>query len=79
MAGADVLPKYSLLYSEFMVLNELNNVRICGDKLSVEIKQIIIKDLFQRTRRVTVRKLCDKLKAEGVISRNSKERKLVFI
>ena len=48
MAGADVLPKYSLLYSEFMVLNELNNVRICGDKLSVEIKLTIIKDLFQR-------------------------------
>ena len=74
MAGADVLPKYSLLYSEFMVLNELNNVRICGDKLSVEIKQTIIKDLFQRTRRVTVRKLCDKLKAEGVISRNSNQK-----
>lgn len=29
-----VLPKYSLLYSEYTVLNEINNIRINGEKIS---------------------------------------------
>ena len=32
LLGEDVLPKESLLYSKFMVLNELNNLRINGEK-----------------------------------------------
>lgn len=31
LLGEDVLPKNSLLYTEFVLLNELNNVRI-GEK-----------------------------------------------
>ena len=30
--GEDVLPKDSLLYSKFMVLNELNNLRLMGKR-----------------------------------------------
>lgn len=37
--GEDVLPKDSLLYSKFMVLNELNNLRLNGEKISTELKQ----------------------------------------
>ena len=78
MLGADVLPKYSLLYSEFMVLNELNNVKVCGEKLSVELKQKIVKELFMKIRRVTVRKLCDKLKAEGFIPKNQNHKNVLI-
>jgi CRISPR-associated endonuclease Csn1 len=46
LAGEDVLPKYSLLYSEFMVLNEINNLKIDGEKIPVDVKQRLYKDLF---------------------------------
>lgn len=62
----DVLPKYSLLYSKFMVLNELNNLRLNGEPISVELKQQLYCDLFQRYRKVTQKKLRDYLVREGI-------------
>lgn len=53
LIGEDVLPKDSLLYSKFMVLNELNNLRLDGQKISVELKQKIYRDVFCRSRKVT--------------------------
>lgn len=45
--GEHVLPKQSLLYSEFSLLNELNNVR-CNDKpLPVHVKQHLIDAVFK--------------------------------
>lgn len=35
LVGEDVLPKNSLLYTKFMVLNELNNLRITGEVFTV--------------------------------------------
>ena len=49
----DVLPKNSLLYSKFMVLNELNNVRINGVRLPVEQKQAVYDGLFKVSKKVT--------------------------
>lgn len=46
LLGEDVLPKNSLLYSKFMVLNELNNLKIYNRKISPEDKQAIYNDLF---------------------------------
>lgn len=57
LIGEDVLPKDSLLYSKFMVLNELNNLRLDGQKISVELKQKIYRDVFCRSRKVTQKKL----------------------
>lgn len=51
--GEDVLPKDSLLYSRFMVLNELNNLRINGNPISVELKQELYTNLFGKGRKVT--------------------------
>ena len=62
-----VLPKKSLLYSEFMVLNELNNLRIRGKRLSeeqVELKQRIYRDLFMTKTRVTKKTLLNYLRKE---------------
>ncbi len=44
--GEDVIPKDSLLYSKFSVLNELNNLKINMYPISVELKQRIYTDLF---------------------------------
>lgn len=57
LIGEDVLPKNSLLYTKFMVLNELNNLRIRGNKISVKIKQEIYNELFKTKNRVTGKSL----------------------
>ncbi|MCM1088019.1 MAG: type II CRISPR RNA-guided endonuclease Cas9 [Muribaculaceae bacterium] len=67
----DVLPKNSMLYSKFMVLNELNNLRIDGEPISVSLKQQIYTQLFQRYRKVTQKKLKEYLLREGVIGKNA--------
>lgn len=64
--GEDVLPKDSLLYSKFMVLNELNNLRLNGEKISTELKQKIYEEVFCRTRKVTQKKLKKYLYIEGI-------------
>ena len=67
----DVLPKYSLLYSKFEVLNELNNVRLNGELLSVKLKQKIYEEVFQRYRKVTQKKFKRYLLIEGKIDENT--------
>ena len=62
LVGEDVLPKKSLLYSRFMVLNELNNLKIRGKKVSVEIKQQIFRELFCKHTKVTGKRLLDYLR-----------------
>ena len=57
LVGEDVLPKNSLLYTKFMVLNELNNLRIRGNKVPVKIKQEIYNELFKTKNRVTGKSL----------------------
>lgn len=60
--GEDVLPANSLLYQKFTVLNELNNIRINGKRISVDLKQEIYENLFKKHTTVTVRKLENYLK-----------------
>ena len=48
LLGEDVLPKSSLLYSEFMLLNELNNVRIDGKPLEKAVKEHLIEAVFKQ-------------------------------
>lgn len=64
-AGEDVLPKASLLYSKFCVLNEINNIRINNEPISPECKQIIYTELFEKYRKVTVNKIKNLLIATG--------------
>ncbi len=50
----DVIPKNSLLYCKFAVLNQLNTVKINGELISVQLKQDIFEDLFLKKSKVTV-------------------------
>lgn len=53
----DVIPKNSLLYSKYLVLNDLNNLRINGKKLEPETKHRIYNELFKTQKKVTQNKL----------------------
>lgn len=69
--GEDVLPKDSLLYSKYVVLNELNNLRINGEKISVTLKQDLYENLFCRSRKVTQKKLKTYLIKEGIVDKSA--------
>ena len=47
LLGEDVIPKQSILYSEFCVLNELANIRINNQRISSKVKKLIINELFK--------------------------------
>ena len=68
LIGEDVLPKNSLLYSEFTVLNELNNVRIgeTMQKLPLRLKEKVIDNLFSCYKHVSRTKFIKYLVSEGI-------------
>lgn len=68
LIGEDVLPKNSLLYSEFTVLNELNNVRIgeTMQKLPLRLKEKVMDHLFSRHKHVSRTKFIKYLVSEGI-------------
>ncbi|MEE0248562.1 type II CRISPR RNA-guided endonuclease Cas9 [Peptacetobacter hiranonis] len=57
LVGEDVLPNQSILYSKFRVLNELNNLKINGEKPDVEVKKKIYNELFLTGNPVTTKKI----------------------
>lgn len=66
--GERVLPRDSLLYSEFMLLNELNPLRVNGIPVSPEVKQRLVRDLFMASRKpVTKKQIRNYLLSEGLI------------
>ena len=70
LSGEKVLPKQSLLYEEFCVLNELNGVRWSDDgddwqRLDAAQREGIVHELFHKKRRVTYKMIADWLVQEG--------------
>lgn len=66
--GEQVLPKDSLLYSEYMLLNELNPLRVNGKPLPLAVRQTLIHDLFMESRkRVTKKQIRNYLLCQGYI------------
>lgn len=68
LPGEDVLPKESLLYSTFEVLNEINLIRVNGCELPAEHKQGIF-DLFRKYRKVTVKRIREYLEANRLLQK----------
>lgn len=61
LSGEKVLPKQSLLYESYCVLNEINNLRIHGKRIVPELKQDIYREVFQGARlgkKVTKKNIC---------------------
>lgn len=71
LAGEYVVPKNSLLYQKFMILNEINNLKIDDKPISVELKQNIFNDLFMpngsNRPKVTLKQLKNYLLSNGYI------------
>lgn len=71
LLGEDVMPKCSLLYSKFCVLNELNNIKIISNDrnsahLDKNTKQGIINDVFMKHKSVNKKHIVDYLKAHYI-------------
>ncbi|MBR3297585.1 MAG: type II CRISPR RNA-guided endonuclease Cas9 [Clostridia bacterium] len=69
LASASVLPKWSLLYSRFTVLNEINNIRINGEPISVECKQRLYRELFMKRKKVSAKHIEEALISGGEMRR----------
>ena len=64
LMGKPVLPQGSLIYEKYMVLNEINNLKVNGTPISVEMKQIIYHEIFEnpkKGKRVTQKAIRDLL------------------
>lgn len=57
LINKDVIPKQSLLYSEFCVRNELANIRVNHRKIGKDAKESIIENLFMKKKVVTKKNL----------------------
>lgn len=66
--GERTLPKQSLLYEKFMVLNELNNLKINGKKPDVAVKQGIYDSLFKTGKKVSLSALKNYLYNNSIIA-----------
>lgn len=60
--GEETLPKFSLTYQEFEVLNELNNLHLNSAPLSKEDKEYLFENLYLKERNITPVKVKNKLK-----------------
>ena len=66
LPNEDVMPKQSLLYSRYCVLNELNNIRVNGRHIAKDTKNKIIENVFKTRKKVTRKNLIDFYKIEGI-------------
>ena len=73
LPGEDVLPKDSLCYQKFMVLNELNNLKIDGRKVPVEVKQGIYHELFEKKKKVRRKDIEEYLISNNYLAEGSTE------
>lgn len=60
LVGEKVLPKESVLYSKFIIYNQLNSIAVDGEKLPPDLKNALFQDLFlqtDRAQKVTVKRI----------------------
>ena len=67
----ETLPKNSLLYTEYVLLNEMNNWLINGKPISQEDKEYLIQEVYLKVKKPTKKHLVDALcRKYNVASRN---------
>lgn len=67
IGGEKVVPKESLIYEKFTLLNILNNIKINGVKIDVDLKQDIYKNLYEKGEKVTYNSIANYLVCLGKI------------
>ncbi|MHB8126707.1 MAG: type II CRISPR RNA-guided endonuclease Cas9 [Desulfitobacteriaceae bacterium] len=66
LKNEDVIPKQSLLYAEYEMLNEVNKIRKNGELLSIDTKKKLIVDLFQKQKNISEKTFIKWLKENQV-------------
>ncbi len=69
LPGEDVLPKCSLLYQKYVVLNEINCIKVNGVSIDVEVKQAIYRK-FMEYKKMSIKKIEEVLIARGIMKKN---------
>ena len=68
ISGERVLPKSSLLFEKYAVLNAINVITIDGERISVDLKQEVYRDLFCKGSVVTKDKIAKYFVSRGLIT-----------
>lgn len=71
--GEDVLPKASICYQKFNVLNQINKLKYNGQAISVELKQKIFNELFLTKKKVTDNDIRNLLVKNGYVEESEKK------
>jgi len=69
LIGEDVLPLQSLIYQRFMVLNELNGIRVNGERLRRDQKQRLYNQVFKTRRTVSIKAIQENLVNHGDVDK----------
>ena len=67
--GEDVIPKDSFLYSEYIILNELNKIQVNDEFLNEKNKRKIIDELFKENKKVSEKKFKEYLLVNQIANR----------
>lgn len=73
LLGEDVLPAQSLLYERFKVLNELNLIKVRGEKLSSDLKHAAYEELFKSQKSVSKKRFINFLNCHNEVISNGNE------
>lgn len=71
--GEDVLPRCSVIYQKYDVLNQLNKLRINDVPVSVALKKKLFHELFMKKKRVSDKTILNFLVREGAVSEAEKD------
>ena len=65
LKNEDVLPKHSIIYSKYRVLNEINKLKVDGVNISVELKQKFFTEVFKEKKKVCLKDFKEFLRNNG--------------
>jgi len=70
LKAEDVIPKQSLLYQKYMLLSDLNNLKINGNRISQDLKMLLLNGICQTETSLSKKKIKDYLVAQGKIEKS---------
>lgn len=74
LVGETVLPKDSILYSKYVIYNQLNNIRLDGEKLDVSVKNKLFQDCYlntEKAKQYSNKALLNYLRQQGAAKKDS--------
>lgn len=73
LAGADVLPKCSMIYEKFQVLNAINALSVNGQRIPADVKRKIYLEHFKAQKKVTKKSIREYLMENNFYTKNDLE------